>query len=137
AASMRVCHRSGGSKTWESDERTSRSTGISFLTRSELQLWQPGHRRQGERVSGVSAAIFAVSILTSLGLRLGRALSSRAWIWIEANSLVHKVDAFFLPFLLDFLVEPFRYHGCGLFKIVQLLLDSGCIGVRRLIIRSA
>jgi len=36
-ASMRVCHRSGGSNTWESDERTrgertSGSVGISFLT---------------------------------------------------------------------------------------------------------
>src|SRR5690348_10897049 len=47
ALSMRVCHRSGGSKTWESDERTRGNTGISFLTRSRTQLWQPAHCRQG------------------------------------------------------------------------------------------
>jgi hypothetical protein len=32
AASMPVCHRSGGSNTCESDDRTSGSIGIAFLT---------------------------------------------------------------------------------------------------------
>src|SRR5918993_2432078 len=45
AASMRVCQRSAGSKTWESDERTRDGTGISsHLTK--WQLWQRASRRQ-------------------------------------------------------------------------------------------
>jgi len=52
AASMRVCHRSGGSKTLESDERIRGSIGISFLTLIVGSTF--GNRPIAVKVSAVS-----------------------------------------------------------------------------------
>jgi hypothetical protein len=46
---MRVCHRLGGSNTWESDERIRGGTGISFFNRGHF-----GNRSIVVKVSAVS-----------------------------------------------------------------------------------